>query len=155
LSWQLLTKHHYPEMSLTAVGALLGGLDHATISYALRQVEQRAEQNPAYRSLLTVLIGVYSGANRSRTNTASQPALDVARYMVTLVAAEIIAGRGVAPFAETLQKLGVQEDDCIRAAVMIGYVVDQTLRHARLDSRGSGAYRHEDTAVCCSGPAHI
>ena len=46
LAWALRQTH--PELSLAAIGDLLGGRDHTTVMWALEAAEQRARDDPRY-----------------------------------------------------------------------------------------------------------
>jgi chromosomal replication initiator protein len=47
--------HHYADMSLSAIGAALGGRNHSTIINAIRRAEALARIDPDYRTKLHTL----------------------------------------------------------------------------------------------------
>jgi chromosomal replication initiator protein len=54
LAWALRQTHL--ELSLAAIGDLLGGRDHTTIMWAIGAAERRARENPRYALRLSALM---------------------------------------------------------------------------------------------------
>jgi chromosomal replication initiator protein len=54
LAWAL--RHTHPELSLSAIGDLLGGRDHTTIIWAIEAAERRAKADPRYAVRLGALV---------------------------------------------------------------------------------------------------
>jgi chromosomal replication initiator protein len=54
LAWALRQTH--PELSLAAIGDLLGGRDHTTIIWAVEAAERRAKADPRYAVRLSTLL---------------------------------------------------------------------------------------------------
>jgi chromosomal replication initiator protein len=59
LAWALRQTH--PELSLAAIGDLLGGRDHTTIMWALEAAERRARADPRYAVRLSTLVAEVEG----------------------------------------------------------------------------------------------
>lgn len=51
-----LLRERYDGLSLVAVGELLGGRDHSTVSYGIEQVEQRRQHDSAFARRLDELL---------------------------------------------------------------------------------------------------
>jgi chromosomal replication initiator protein len=51
-----LLRRCVPNLTLTAIGDVLGGRDHSTVIHALRQVEARLPRDPAYAATLQALV---------------------------------------------------------------------------------------------------
>jgi chromosomal replication initiator protein len=54
LAWVLRRTH--PELSLAAIGDVLGGRDHTTILWAIEAAERRAKADPRYALRLSALV---------------------------------------------------------------------------------------------------
>jgi chromosomal replication initiator protein len=62
LAWALRQTH--PELSLAAIGDLLGGRDHTTILWALEAAERRARDDPRYALRLSALLAEVGSGER-------------------------------------------------------------------------------------------
>jgi Bacterial dnaA protein helix-turn-helix len=120
-----LIRQHWPQMSRSAIGQLLGGRDQATIRSALRHVEQQAAVCESYRLLLAGLRGdLHPALDRSQLDDPQRAEI---AYLLVLHAAEVVAGRTETPLRATLVANGVAAEDCTQVAALIKHIVATTL----------------------------
>lgn len=128
-AWSL--RRWFPELSLAAIGRELGGLDHATVKYAITQVEARATQHDAYcqvvqavapAQLPDVLVGTGMDAHAREVG-----------YVLALYAAECIAGRPASGLRATLIGYGLSGLLCDHTVRRIHYAIAAVVQQHTTD----------------------